>query len=209
MAQILKEEFRFAILSAAKKEFYDFGYEHASMRRIAKQANMTVGNVYRYFKNKEMLAQEILSETLEKINLVIDQIAPKEEGAQTHEPMYRLNYFHRRIEWISTQLVEIFKEHKEEFVVIIYQPRYSNQMIDWFKKSFLQMVSDWFPKVDAFTHPIELLCHMLAESIVAGLSRGFKESVDNPEVDLAWSLQMYLHLYTTMLYAGENLYEKT
>lgn len=53
--QTLKEEVRKKILKSARKEFLKHGYNGASMRRIAKSAGYTVGNIYRYYKGKEDL----------------------------------------------------------------------------------------------------------------------------------------------------------
>ena len=64
MAQILKEELRKAIIESAKQEFLNNGYENASMRNIAKKANMTVGNLYRYFESKDDIHKQIVSNTL-------------------------------------------------------------------------------------------------------------------------------------------------
>lgn len=53
--QVLKEAVRTAILKSARKEFEKNGLEKASMRVIASKAGMTVGNLYRYYSNKEDL----------------------------------------------------------------------------------------------------------------------------------------------------------
>ncbi|GGA42321.1 TetR/AcrR family transcriptional regulator [Paenibacillus physcomitrellae] len=58
--QIQKEEVRDAILEAAANEFHQYGYAEASMRRIAKSAGMTTGNIYRYFSGKEELFDAIV-----------------------------------------------------------------------------------------------------------------------------------------------------
>lgn len=58
--QILKQEVKEQIMHAATLEFLTFGYENSSMRRIAKSAWMTVGNLYRYFEDKEHLFEEIV-----------------------------------------------------------------------------------------------------------------------------------------------------
>jgi AcrR family transcriptional regulator len=58
--QTLKEEVRTAILEAAAAEFRKYGYAEASMRRIAREAGMTTGNIYRYFRNKEELFDAIV-----------------------------------------------------------------------------------------------------------------------------------------------------
>ena len=59
--QYLKDEVKSRIISSALKEFHDKGFLDASMRRIAKEANVAIGNVYRYFKSKEDLFNEIVN----------------------------------------------------------------------------------------------------------------------------------------------------
>lgn len=58
--QYLKEEVKDAILEAAIKEFKEKNFFEASMRSIAKNSNITVGNIYRYFKNKDDLFNYIM-----------------------------------------------------------------------------------------------------------------------------------------------------
>lgn len=65
--QILKDEVRSNILSAAKELFHKKGYNIASIRDIAKKAGITEGNVYRYFTNKENILEGIVRPAYEKI----------------------------------------------------------------------------------------------------------------------------------------------
>ncbi|MDT8336445.1 MAG: helix-turn-helix domain-containing protein [Candidatus Izemoplasmatales bacterium] len=58
--QVLKESVRNSIVEGAILEFFKYGFQNANMRRIADKANITVGNIYRYYKNKETLFREIL-----------------------------------------------------------------------------------------------------------------------------------------------------
>ena len=53
--QTLKPEVRERIIKSARKNFAIHGYEKASTRMIAAGANMTVGNIYRYYKDKDAL----------------------------------------------------------------------------------------------------------------------------------------------------------
>lgn len=53
--QVLKDELRQNIRDAAVETFKEKGYRAASMREIATKADMSVGNLYRYYKNKEEL----------------------------------------------------------------------------------------------------------------------------------------------------------
>lgn len=53
---------RLAILEAGKKEFLEYGYERASLRRIAGKASVTTGAIYGYFLNKEDLFDALTGE---------------------------------------------------------------------------------------------------------------------------------------------------
>ena len=202
MAQVLKDEVRQAIVAAAKKEFYQHGLQGASIRKIAYEARMSPGNVYRYFKNKEALVQEILANTLNKLDRVTDL------HVQRQQPQAGLEFFQERIELFADQLVEVFIEDQQELIILMDQSRYAQQLILWFKRTLMQLVNNWFPSFSSNLQ-VELLCYMLAESIIAGLTRGFKESVNSmkPE-EIRWTIGTYLHLYTLMLSAGGEHYEK-
>ncbi len=47
---------RESILDAAEARFSDYGYGKTTMAEIADEAGMSVGNLYRHFKNKEAIA---------------------------------------------------------------------------------------------------------------------------------------------------------
>ena len=58
--QTLKPETREKIIRVSGKFFYMHGFESATMRQIAEQAGMTVSNLYKYFRNKESIFDEII-----------------------------------------------------------------------------------------------------------------------------------------------------
>lgn len=205
MAQVLKDDLRQAIVAAAKKEFYLHGLQGASMRKIAKEAGMSTGNVYRYFKNKEALAQEILADTLQKLDCITDRLmqpAPEEQAQEG------LKFLRQRFELFVDQLVAVFMGDQQEFIILMNHSHYAQQLILWFKKTLTQLVNRWFPAFSS-NQQVELLCHMLAESIIAGLTRGFKESVDSMAPhEIRWTMGTYFHLYALMMSAGGEHYEK-
>jgi len=53
------------IRQAAKKRFSDYGYSKTTMSEIATDTNMSVGNLYRHFKNKEALLLACLKHTIQ------------------------------------------------------------------------------------------------------------------------------------------------
>ena len=65
IVQILKDDQRTKIHQAAIDAFMRDGYQKASMRGIAESAGMSVGNLYRYFKNKEDLFSHLVKPLIE------------------------------------------------------------------------------------------------------------------------------------------------
>lgn len=59
--RVLKDDKYRSILRAARKEFILRGFKDASMRTIAKDANVGLSNIYNYFKNKDEIFLEIVS----------------------------------------------------------------------------------------------------------------------------------------------------
>ncbi|MDR3644982.1 MAG: TetR/AcrR family transcriptional regulator [Clostridia bacterium] len=75
--QYLKDDVKENIIKAALAEFIEKGYQDSSMRIIARNANIVMGNIYRYFDNKEALFNALMGP-------VYDQIAGTCEKVQ-HE----------------------------------------------------------------------------------------------------------------------------
>jgi AcrR family transcriptional regulator len=110
--QILKKKTREKIIQCAKMDFYQYGYEKSSLRRIAEKAGMTVGNLYRYFKNKEMLFETIIGPAVNKIHHLI-----KDEHS-TLENEISMKY-DKLIALIIEQLTSIIMESRIEFIILI------------------------------------------------------------------------------------------
>jgi len=58
--QVLKPEIREDILAAARELFFDLGFQGATMRLVADRVGMSVGNLYKYFKNKEEMFESVV-----------------------------------------------------------------------------------------------------------------------------------------------------
>ncbi len=71
------------IVTSAKREFLEQGFEKASMRKIAVQAGITAGGLYKHFPTKEAMFEALVEPTLkeyyrrdvELTNIAIKQIA--------------------------------------------------------------------------------------------------------------------------------------
>jgi len=70
------------IYQAALNVFADFGYKKATVEDIAKQLNMTKGNLYLYIKNKKELYRETVSWALQKWQMRVVEAIEKEPDVQ-------------------------------------------------------------------------------------------------------------------------------
>lgn len=106
--QILKDEIRNRIHASAIKEFREKGYEGTSMRNIAKLSGITVGNLYRYFKNKEDLFYNVISPAYEKIKWLATDF--KSDNFDFSALNYIEGYY---------EVEKIQREHRDELLILI------------------------------------------------------------------------------------------
>lgn len=89
--QVLKEDVRKNILLAAKKEFLTMGFTSSSLRRIAKDSNVTLSNIYNYFENKDDLFRALLMPTIDIIKkYAISKDALNKIPLEIHMEMFNL-----------------------------------------------------------------------------------------------------------------------
>jgi len=72
--QVLKEDVRENMLTAAKKLFLMKGFEGTSMSMIAKEAGVSKSNLYNYFPAKESLFQALVGDALAQIMAMMHHI---------------------------------------------------------------------------------------------------------------------------------------
>jgi AcrR family transcriptional regulator len=98
------EESKKNILSAALKVFSELGYRGACMRLIARQAGISVGGVYLYFKNKEDLCITMMKERMDDLSGELERAIDmgKPEDAIASYIRVQLNYAKRHKELILT-----------------------------------------------------------------------------------------------------------
>jgi len=99
------EQTRKRIAAAALKVFCEKGYRPATIRKIAERAETSVGGVYLYFRNKEMLYREVISE---QAGIFQKQMGPLREqspyGALRSYILYNLDFALNKKELVSLHL---------------------------------------------------------------------------------------------------------
>jgi len=105
--QYRKKETKNRIIASALTEFGDKGYLDASMRDIAQNAGVSVGNIYRYFKNKSELFDEIIEPAYCRLML------------EMREPHYsRPNYSISQIDDHVDGVMKVLKQYKKQLLIL-------------------------------------------------------------------------------------------
>ena len=103
------------IVAAAKKEFLEYGFQDASMRRIADEAGMSASGLYKHFPGKEDMFASLIDPVLEGFWDMY--FGRGEEGAQVSD---QSDIGHAWEEAHKTQrIMEYVYEHYDEFKLII------------------------------------------------------------------------------------------
>jgi AcrR family transcriptional regulator len=100
------EESKKKILSAATKVFSNHGYKGASMRMIAGAANISIGGLYLYFKNKEELYTTLISNRVDDLS------------AETRETLKGMRDPAEALSTLISMRVEYAKKHREMILVL-------------------------------------------------------------------------------------------
>lgn len=72
--QMLKVEVKDRILLEAQRIFLKLGYDKTTMREIADKCEISVGNIYRYFKNKDSILDELIGDFSKDLKAFSDSV---------------------------------------------------------------------------------------------------------------------------------------
>ncbi len=165
--QVLKESVRNAIVEGAILEFFEYGYQNANMRRIADNANITVGNIYRYYRNKETLFNEILMPA----ERAIDDLESFDKKLHiTHiETVEDVNQ-------LVTYVMNVLKPYTREIFIMIFNSSgtHYHKVKGQLEALVVKKVNEFFPgKFDKY------LLKVIAESFIQAVFVVFRDNVNN------------------------------
>lgn len=200
MPQVLKDELKEQIVEAARQEFLEKGFKNASMRSIAQRSGLSVGNLYRYFKNKDDLSDFIVSGVFGEINELINRLAAINMEEENSELKYdTLDELAVYLDDLSESLVDIFNRHKIEFNILMMDSQLNERMTQWFAGLISKMILNRYPITENYRNEVTLLSESYAVSVFAGAKNIFKKykNVDY----LAVVIRVYLRSYINILRA--------
>ena len=122
----LSERQKRKILQAARLCFIRLGLARATMRDIAGEAGMSLGNIYRYFKNKEALIEAFLQSDMQSVGSVF---ASLESSSDFNDDLAEIAY----------GFIKHLSRHSE---LVIYIDILSKALRDGNKQSLISLQGD-------------------------------------------------------------------
>jgi AcrR family transcriptional regulator len=199
MPQILKPEIRDRIIDSARTEFLDKGYEDSSMRRIRQTSRMTVGNLYRYFKNKDELISLVVRPAYNAIDSLVKKLTG---GAVTLSGLDSIEKLNREdlgkmMGGLSDGIVEVYTDHRTELKILMMSSGVNKALTDWFTEAILHLINERYG-VSSDSRFAKTIARGYAVSIFDGLKEILKLS-DLNEEQMKLMIRIYLNSYVHML----------
>lgn len=148
--QIKKIDIKMRIKQTATEMLLITKFKDVSMRDVAKSSNMTVGNIYRYYENKEILFDEIVGETYSNlIKLVkITEFVKKFMKNKTNineKTVYKNTRFKT---FVLKQILKIVCDNTKELYILINTSEGSKYqdtakiLFEMIKNTILKMIAN-------------------------------------------------------------------
>lgn len=136
--QYLKKEIRDRILAAAVEEFKEQGYSDASIRNIANNAEISLGNVYRYYTNKEALYFAVINPFMNNVRQFVDNEFAFEEKSMKE---------------ISEMIIAFILQYNDELLIIrkgnsVHYDTFVNFILDVIADKIKEMLQNVFPEIN-------------------------------------------------------------
>jgi AcrR family transcriptional regulator len=116
MAQYLKDDVQEGIATAALKVFARKGYTGATVAEIAKAARLSTGNIYRYYENKSVLFDAVVSDDfVHTFTALLRKRVHSLDGVSDFREPGAAAAFHRA----SEELLQFCIDHRLRVIVLL------------------------------------------------------------------------------------------
>lgn len=195
--RLKKEELREKIIENAKADFFIKGYEKTSMRVIANESDISLSNIYTYFKNKD----EILEAVAKPLMSAINEMMVKHNSAE----FISLEVFDSSLYQRETMnlFIELIKEYKQELYLFLFSAHgsiYANfkeELIDYYTQSsfdYFKMMDEKYPYLH--TNISHFFIHSHCSAFVSVIGELVSHDISDEEI------QTYVSEYIEFNTAG-------
>lgn len=162
--QTQKQTVKNKILKSALEEFIVMGYQNASMRNIATSSGITVGNIYSYFSGKDDLFDNVLEDTVDDLNMLIN-LEIRNKSVSDNENIFDLAH----------KISEVFQKNRMQFLILMDKSegsKYENIKSDLIKQASVRIIQE--SKNTSDKEIDNILAESIAVSVINGLINLFK-----------------------------------
>lgn len=201
MAQTLKKDLRNRIIQASTEEFLVNGYENASMRSIATKTGMTVGNLYRYYKNKEDILNYIVGDSRKRITDIFKNMSAKSYfiEARVYAASYDIRNLKSMFDDLSNRLVEIYCDNPYGLNILLSDKKIVEEFVKWLTDLLKNIIMQNYT-VNEYEKSVDLLSKAYAVSIFSGMKVLFRRTGTTKE-SLKNMLTIFFRGYVSILNA--------
>lgn len=176
MAQTLKTEIKDRIDNAALNVFSQKDLQSAKMADIADEAGISVGNIYRYYKNKEDLFYRIVPP--QRVSGIKKMLSQRIQAAYGIKDIKKLD--HKAQYWkIFEEQLEFMIENRRMLLILLCRSRgtvyenFQNELIDMIKAltgKYLKSVEARVERTPELEYTMDLIYNHLVDVVVTVLS---------------------------------------
>lgn len=138
--QVKKDDIRNRILNVAKDAFLKEGYLKTSMRSIAEQSGVGVGNIYNYFKGKDALFRCLVNPVIIRFNEMLQE----HHGNNGADIMQLLDEKYLRL--VIDEYISLMRNHRDLMTLLFFKAYGSS--LENFKETYTDrstdVVKSWF-----------------------------------------------------------------
>lgn len=192
--QILKDEVKNSIRQAALAEFKKHGYLKASIRQIADAAGITPGNIYRYFKSKDDLFDELIQPIQEQLAEVLRVCKQEVDNTLCTALSDHLLILRR----IDASLMLLFKESSTELTILLNLSEGSQfasakqDLITLVHQIISEVFTAELAQAGTLSHKDRLSAQMIATMMIESISLILRDHEDGDTIKMLVDELLYL-----------------
>lgn len=165
------------ILNSAKAEFLQKGFKDASLRNIAKQAGVTTGAIYGYFKDKDEIFVTLVKDVLNGFFDLIKEVEEEErnlikEGIGFPNQIFSAKNSHLRYLKYLYDNYDICK-----LVIMCSAGSSVENFMDQFMEKSLQELNEFIQSLKINSNIDEFTIHIIVEFYIKSITEFIKHDV--------------------------------
>lgn len=195
MPQILKDGIKNVIDKAALSQFYKKGYQRATIANIAREAGISTGNIYRYYRSKDELFYSVIPQSF--INEILSLIRTKLSAL--NEMSIEEARYSSAMRIVDDQAVEFIIKYRMQIIVAFDQSKGTRyeKLKDKFRDMLISNLRAYIKSVGKPKFLNDRIKNDILKIITTNFIQAFLEIIKNyrTENDLAYAYESLLEYH--------------